>query len=73
MAGSEKNFFARVETLAELDSRFEMMVSPENLYADGERSHAEAERLYNRLRHDYQHRQSEIRLAALNAARNAQA
>ena len=73
MAGSQKNVFARVETLDALDDMFEVMVSPENLYADGERSHADAERLYQRLRHDYQHRQSEIRLASLNAARNAQA
>ena len=72
MAGS-KNVFARVEPLAALDGMFEVMVSPENLYADGERSHAEAERYYQRLRHDYQHRQSEIRLAALNAERNARA
>lgn len=67
----ERNFFANAKTLTELEDRFESMVSPENLFADGERSRTEANRRYKRLSRDFSHRESEIRLADLNASRNA--
>jgi hypothetical protein len=49
---------------------FECMVSPENLHHDGERTRAQANAAYKKLRTHYQHRQSELRLAELNAHRD---
>lgn len=65
----KNNVFAHVDTLAELEDVFECAVSPENLYADGERTRAQANTAYKRFKHDYDHRASQIRLAELNAAR----
>ena len=64
-----KNMFARADTLAKLDEMFEIVTSPENLYADGERSHSQANSMYRRYKHDYEERRAELRLDALNAER----
>lgn len=69
MATNRPRYFDRMNTIEELDDNFEMMTSPECLYADGERSRTQANALYKRLRTDYDHRASEIRLAELNAMR----
>lgn len=63
------NVFASATTLTDLAIMFECMASPENLHHDGERSRAQANAAYKKLRHHYQHRQSELRLAELNAHR----
>lgn len=63
------NVFARVTTLAELSDMFGCAVSPENLYQDGERSRTQAKAAYKKLQNHYQHRESELRLAEINAHR----
>lgn len=55
-----KNRFADIKTFADLEGFFEDLTSPENLYADGERSRAEAQALYNQLLHDYNERDEEL-------------
>lgn len=54
------NRFARVTSVTELDNMFEVLTSPENLYADGERTQAEAKALNDRLVKDYKERESEL-------------
>lgn len=66
-----KNMFAHVSTREELADLFNILTSPENLYADGELTHAQAKTRYNRLVLHYQHRESELRIAELNAVRNS--
>jgi hypothetical protein len=63
------NVFASASDLTELAIMFECMASPENLHHDGERTRAQANAAYKTLRNHYQHRQSELRLAELNADR----
>jgi hypothetical protein len=55
-----KNRFASAKTFAELEDMFEYATSPENLYADGERSRAEAQTLHNHLLYDYTERDEEL-------------
>jgi hypothetical protein len=55
-----KNRFANVKTFADLEDMFESATSPENLAADGERSPAEAQALYNHLLFDYNERDEEM-------------
>lgn len=63
------NFFANVTTLEDLNSRFEFATEPEFLFADGERSRTQARAMHRRMVQDFQHRESEIRLAEINAKR----
>lgn len=65
------NMFANATNLTDLAIMFECMASPENLHHDGERSRAQANAAYKKLRTHYQHRQSELRLAELNAQRTS--
>lgn len=55
-----KNRFASAKTFADLEGMFEDFTSPENLYADGERSRTEAQALYNHFLHDYTERDEEL-------------
>lgn len=55
-----KNMFARVTTFSALEDYRESMLSPENLYADGERTASEAKALSARIQKDYQERRNEI-------------
>lgn len=52
--------FAYAQTLDELEERWEVFTSPENLYADGERSYNEARALLARYQRDFQTRRSEL-------------
>lgn len=54
------NRFANARTFADLEYFFESATSPENLMADGERSAAEANALYQRLVADYNAREKEL-------------
>ena len=63
------NVFASAKTLENLAIMFECAVSPENLHHDGERTRAQANAAYKKLRNHYQHREAELRLAELNAKR----
>jgi hypothetical protein len=63
------NVFANATTLDELSDMFEGAVSPENLHHDGERTRAQAKAAYKKLQNHYQHRESELRLAEINAHR----
>jgi hypothetical protein len=54
------NMFARVATFSALDEAYECHMSPENLYADGERSREQANALAKRLQADYQERRNEL-------------
>lgn len=63
MALEKKNRFASAKTFAELEDMYESAVSPENLYADGERSPAEAQRLFNQIGEDFNVRDEELRNA----------
>lgn len=60
------NMFATIADLGELEDLFECMVSPENLYQDGERSRAQANAALKRIRHDYDHRKAQLRLDEIN-------
>lgn len=64
-----RNVFAHITTLEDLKFRFECATEPENLFADGERTRTQAKAMFRALSRDYQHRESEIRLAELNAKR----
>lgn len=55
-----RNWFASANNKEELEDMFANMVSPENLYADGERSRAEANARYAMLRKDYSARGREL-------------
>jgi hypothetical protein len=55
-----KNRFASAKTFADLEDMFANLTSPENLAADGERSPAEAQALYNHLLYDYNERDEEL-------------
>lgn len=61
MAVARKNRFADANTFAVLEDMFEYAVSPENLHADGERTPAEADALYNQLCEDFNARDEELR------------
>lgn len=63
MAFEKKNRFANAKTFAELEDLYEAAVSPENLLADGERSRAEANRLFNQIGEDFNARDEELRNA----------
>jgi hypothetical protein len=63
MAFDKKNRFANAKTFAELEDMYEYFVSPENLSADGERSPAEANRLFNQIGEDFNARDEELRNA----------
>lgn len=63
MAFEKKNRFASAKTFAELEDMYEAAVSPENLHADGERSPAEANRLFNQIGEDFNARDEELRNA----------
>lgn len=63
MAFEKKNRFANAKTFAELEDMYECAVSPENLLADGERSRAEANRLFNQIGEDFNARDEELRNA----------
>lgn len=57
---NENNMFARVTSFVALDSNYEMMLSPENLHADGERTQAQARALAARIQKDYEERRNEL-------------
>lgn len=57
---NENNMFARVTNFVDLDERVEMMLSPENLYADGERSRTQAQALAKRINKDAEERRNEL-------------
>lgn len=65
----KNNVFAHATTLDELSDLFQRVTSPENLYQDGERTRAQANAAYKKLRNHFQHRESELRLAEINAHR----
>lgn len=67
---STANTFASINTIVELYSAMDALMSPENLYQDGERSVREAKAEAKRLKHDFEHRISQIRLDEINAIRN---
>lgn len=63
MAFEKRNRFASAKSFAELEDMYECAVSPENLHADGERSPAEANRLFKQLEDDFNARDEELRKA----------
>jgi hypothetical protein len=63
VAFEKKNRFASAKSFAELEDMYESAVSPENLHADGERSPAEAQCLFNQIGDDFNARDEELRNA----------
>lgn len=63
MAYVRLNTFASDKTVAEMDNRWEVLTSPENLYCDGEISQAEARVRYTAYQRDYAARSKELNLA----------
>lgn len=63
MAFEKRNRFANAKTFSELEDMYEAAVSPENLLADGERSQAEANRLFNQIGEEFNARDEELRNA----------
>ena len=57
---NQNNRFANAKTFGELQNMYEAAVSPENLYADGERSPKEAQALFNKLTADFNARDEEL-------------
>lgn len=60
MAFPRQNRFASAKTFSELQNMYEAAVSPENLYADGERSPEEARDLHRQLTADFNARDDEL-------------
>lgn len=54
------NRFANAKTFSELQNMYEAATSPENLYADGERSPEEARDLLRQLTADFNARDDEL-------------
>lgn len=65
------NTFASINNIVELYGAMDALMSPENLYQDGERSFRAGKAEAKRLKHDFEHRLSQIRLDEINAIRNA--
>lgn len=63
------NIFNRCDTKEKMDDLYYSLTSPENLYADGERSHQQAMDLAKEYNNHYQHRLAEIQIAHLNQVR----
>jgi hypothetical protein len=59
-APATRNMFAGAKSIAHLESLFEVLMSPENLYADGERSQREAIARAVQLKKDFSARHKEL-------------
>jgi hypothetical protein len=60
MAEARRNRFANAKTFSELQDMYYSLTSPENLYADGERTQVEAQALSRQLKADYEARDREL-------------
>lgn len=60
LEANPNNMFARINSFAALDDNYEILLSPENLYADGERTRTQAKAFAVRIRKDYEERRNEL-------------